>query len=76
MQKSEKMTYSQKTTIKKPTAEAVGKTKTLFVSLGQEWHLHHHSLNEFAADLDEDFRILLAVGLLNKGGADVLSCRR
>jgi len=42
-------------------------------TLGQERHLHHDSLDEFVTDLDEDFGVLLAEGLLHQGGADVLT---
>ena len=47
--------------------------ETVLNLLWQERHLHHNSLDEFVADLDEDFRILLAEGLLHQGGADVLT---
>ena len=35
------------------------------LALWQERHLHHNSLDELVADLDEDFGVLLAEGLLH-----------
>ena len=53
--------------------EAVFSSKHL--TLRQERHLHHDSLDELVADLDEDFGVLLAESLLHQSGADVLTSR-
>ena len=45
------------------------------LDLRQERHLHHNGLDELVADLDEDFGVLLAEGLLHQGCADVLASR-